>query len=455
MYIKKLDKNDVLLHFLKIVLMEDVLFSVSGFEIQLSGMILACFIILFSIYLYFKIGNYTFFENDDSRFTKLHIIGFKFRLAITLFFITILLLLRIINFDIRLLEFNGFQITINHVAEILSLFSVAILTDWIISHVVIRNKFRKREVPVRTNFDHHKTNEIKATKLVRYIVFIYLIQILLRRLDLDLILFQREIKSELFTVHLSDILVAIMIMMAAKVLVWFITQVTLYRTYKSKDLDEGIQYAINQLVMYVVYVIAFLFALDRIISDMSIIYGGAAALLVGVGLGLQQTFNDFFSGLVLLFERSVMVGDILEIEGQVGRVLKIGLRASRIETRDSVSMLVPNSKLVNQAVVNWTHYDDIVRFSVNVGVAYGTPSDVVKKLLLEAASTVPEVLEKPEAFVRLNEFGDSSLNFTLYFFTKQVMMAENVKSDVRCAIDRLFIEHHIVIPFPQREVKML
>mgnify|MGYP000060584550 FL=1 len=188
---------------------------------------------------------------------------------------------------------------------------------------------------------------------------------------------------------------------------------------------------------------------------MSIIYGGAAALLVGVGLGLQQTFNDFFSGLVLLFERSVMVGDILEIEGQVGRVLKIGLRASRIETRDSVSMLVPNSKLVNQAVVNWTHYDDIVRFSVNVGVAYGTPSDVVKKLLLEAASTVPEVLEKPEAFVRLNEFGESSLNFTLYFFTKQVMMAENVKSDVRCAIDRLFIENQIVIPFPQREVKIL
>jgi small-conductance mechanosensitive channel len=217
-------------------------------------------------------------------------------------------------------------------------------------------------------------------------------------------------------------------------------------------MDEGIQYAINQLVTYVIYVFAFLFAFDRIVSDMSIIYGGAAALLVGVGLGLQQTFNDFFSGLVLLFERSVMVGDILEIEGQVGRVLKIGLRASRIETRNSVSMLVPNSKLVNQSVTNWTHYDNIVRFQVDISFAYGSDTDNIKSLLLEAASRVERVMDTPAPFVRLNDFGSHGLHFTLYFFSTYVMMAEDLRSAVRLEIEKMVREQKLVIPFPQQDI---
>ena len=150
-----------------------------------------------------------------------------------------------------------------------------------------------------------------------------------------------------------------------------------------------------------------------------------------------------------------MVGDVLEIEGQVGRVIKIGLRASRIETRNSVSMLVPNSKLVNQAVVNWTHFDNIVRFSVDVSVAYGTDTELVKRLLLEVITNVPDILDKPVSFVRLNDFGDNGLNFTLYFFTSQIMVAENIKSDVRWEIEKLFRKHQIVIPFPQRDIRMI
>jgi len=435
--------------------MGDVIFSISGFDISLMALVICGLVVLTAIFIYIKYRNYSFFDEDDSRLSKLHKAGFKIRLALPLIFLTILIILRILNFDFRLIDFNEFEFTINNIAEILALFSVALLIDWMISHVVIRNKFRKREIPVRTSFEHNKTNENKATRLVRYIVYLYIIQILLKRLDIDLVLFQREIKSELFTVHISDILVAFMIMIIARVLVWFITQVTLYRMYKTKDMDEGIQYAINQLVMYVIYVTAFLFALDRIVSDMSIIYGGAAALLVGVGLGLQQTFNDFFSGLVLLFERSVMVGDVLEMDGQVGRVLKIGLRASRIETRNSVSMLVPNSKLVNQAVINWTHYDNVVRFQVDVLVAYGTNTVLVRDLLLQAAAKVPEVLEKPISFVRLNDFGDNGLLFSLYFFSTHVMLAENVRSDVRFEIDLLFRSHNIIIPFPQRDMRII
>lgn len=430
--------------------MENTLFSVSGFDVSIFEVSLCIAVILLAIFLYVKYRNYTFFDEEDHHLTRSHKSGFKLRLVFSLLFLTILLILRILNVDFSIINFNDFQITINHVFEILSLFSVALLLDWVISHVVIRNKYRKREITTRKPQNHEKTTANKATKLVRYNVYLYIGQILLKRLGLDFVLFQREIKSELFTVHLSDLLVAVMIMLLARLLVWFITQVTLYRMYKSKDMDEGIQYAINQLVMYVIYVVAFLFALDRIVSDMSIIYGGAAALLVGIGLGLQQTFNDFFSGLVLLFERTVMVGDILEIDGQVGRVLKIGLRASRIETRNSVSMLVPNSKLVNQAVINWTHYDNVVRFHVQVTVAFGSNVPLVRDVLLESAKAVKEVLDKPESFVRLNDFGENGLIFTLYFFTTQVMTAENVRSDVRFEIESLFTKNNILIPYPQR-----
>jgi small-conductance mechanosensitive channel len=284
---------------------------------------------------------------------------------------------------------------------------------------------------------------------------LYVGQILLKRLNLDIIIMQRMIKGELFTVLVTDVMIAIMIILIAKVFIWFITQISLYRMYKNNDMDEGIQFAINQLVSYVIYVLAFMFAMDRIISDMSIIYGGAAALLVGVGLGLQQTFNDFFSGLVLLFERTVMIGDILEIDGQVGRVLKIGLRASRIETRNSVSMLVPNSKLVNQSVINWTHSDNIVRFEVSILVPYGSDTALIKNLLLKSIVNNDEVMAKPIPFVRLNGFEDNGLSFALYFFSSQVMWAEDVRSNVRFEIDRLFREYDINVPFPQRDVRIV
>lgn len=153
----------------------------------------------------------------------------------------------------------------------------------------------------------------------------------------------------------------------------------------------------------------------------------------------------------LAFERSVMIGDILEIDGQVGRVIKIGLRASRVETRNSVSMLIPNSKLVNQSVVNWTHSGNVVRFEVSMIVPYGSDTSLIKELLLKSLQNNNEILSKPVPFVRLNDFGDNGLYFSLYFFSTQVMWAEDVRSHVRFEIDRIFRENNIIIPYPQRK----
>ena len=435
-------------------LMEQSVFSVSGFDVNILQLILCGVVVFIAFFLYFRFQSYKFFEADDDQLNRFNLGGFKPRLAFAIFIIAILFVLRIINFDINLLEFNSISLTINQIAEILSLFSLAVLFDWIISHVVIRNRFRKREIPARNSIKNEKSNELKATSLVRYVVYLYIGQILLKRLDLDIIIMQRMIKGELFTILVTDIIIAFMIILVAKVVVWFITQISLFRMYKNNDMDEGIQFAINQLVSYLIYVFAFIFAMDRIVSDMSIIYGGAAALLVGVGLGLQQTFNDFFSGLVLLFERSVTVGDILEIDGQVGRVLKIGLRASRIETRNSVSMLVPNSKLVNQSVINWTHSDNVVRFEVQISVPYGTDTILVRELLLKSLDVNDEVLDKPTPFVRLSDFGDNGLSFCLFFFSTQGLWAEDVRSNVRFEIDRLFRENNINLPFSQREIRI-
>ena len=435
--------------------MDTIIFSISGFDITLFQVFLCLLVIVIAFFLYFRFQAYKFFDSSDEQLKRFNLNGLKPRLAASLFFLASLIISRIINYDIILFGYNDLEITFSQTLEILTLFSVGVLFDWIISHVVIRNRFRKREVPVRTSFRDEKTNESKATNLVRYIVYLYVGQILLKRINLDAILMQRTIKGELFTIQISDIIVAIMIIFVAKVIIWFVTQISLYRMYKNNETDEGIQFAINQLVSYVIYVVAIIFALDRIVSDMSIIYGGAAALLVGVGLGLQQTFNDFFSGLVLLFERSVMIGDILEIDGQVGRVIKIGLRASRVETRNSVSMLIPNSKLVNQSVVNWTHSGNVVRFEVSMIVPYGSDTSLIKELLLKSLQNNNEILSKPVPFVRLNDFGDNGLYFSLYFFSTQVMWAEDVRSHVRFEIDRIFRENNIIIPFPQREIRVI
>jgi len=187
---------------------------------------------------------------------------------------------------------------------------------------------------------------------------------------------------------------------------------------------------------------------------MTVLWGGAAALLVGLGLGLQQTFNDFFSGIILLFERTVELGDVLEVDGTVGTVKLIGLRTSILETRDNITVVVPNSKLVTNNVTNWSHFDKKVRFQVNVGVAYGSDTKLVKELLLKVAMENTAVLEQPSPFVRFTNFGDSSLDFELHFYSREFIDIEDVKSDLRFEIDTFFRENNVDIPFPQRTIWM-
>ncbi|MEL7342010.1 MAG: mechanosensitive ion channel domain-containing protein, partial [Bacteroidota bacterium] len=187
----------------------------------------------------------------------------------------------------------------------------------------------------------------------------------------------------------------------------------------------------------------------------SILVAGSAALLVGVGFGLQHTFNDFISGLILLFDQSIEVGNVIQVGSLIGRVKQIGLRATTVESREAISVIVPNSKFTQENVINWSHGNELIRFDVKIGVAYGSPVELVMQSLVEAAKAHPQIAQQPAPCARFIDFGDSALLFELLFWTKDSFLVEFIKSDLRVAIDASFRTKDIKIPFPQRDLHIV
>ncbi len=363
-----------------------------------------------------------------------------------------LLLILILRLDRTLLTQGTFDLTISHILKAMVFFYGAMMLDWAISNIFIHSSFIKRDRERVSKSLYNVKSEKSAQKIVQSIFYVLVALYVIRNFQLDFTFYEHEFRGEVLSFKLSNIFVAILIILLARLFVWVLIQLVLYNVYKAQKVDQGAQYAVNQLLKYVVYVIAIIMALQTLGLNITLLIGGAAALLVGVGLGLQQTFNDFVSGIVLLFERTVSVGDILEVEGAIGTVKQIGARSSIIDTRDNISMIVPNSILVNKNVQNLTHFDDKVRFHVYIGVAYGSDADLVKRILMDIARENPFVIDYPEPFVRLLDFNNSSIDFGLYFFSRNVLVIEDIKSDIRFEINKEFIRNNVTIPFPQRDV---
>ena len=245
---------------------------------------------------------------------------------------------------------------------------------------------------------------------------------------------------------------AILILIMARLLIWFTNNIILARYFKRKKVDIGRQYTITQLVLYVLYTLSVLLALESVGVKLSVLWAGSAALLVGVGLGLQQTFNDIVSGLIILGEGTVEVGDTVQVDGFIGVVQKIGLRTSTVETRGRITIIIPNSKLVVENVTNWSHNAPDTRFQVKVGVSYASDPRQVEALLLQVADNHPKVLKKPEAYVEFSDFGDSALDFILHYYSTEFYDREIVRSDLRFEIQKIFKDNGVEIPFPQRDV---
>ena len=382
----------------------------------------------------------------------------KVKRIVTLIFYLSLLsgLIVILGLNPELYSNDYITIRVNAIVQAILIFQIARIADWIISRIVVDRYYNRRDTPPPQDLVKKPQQGHHAGRTVQFAVYIFATILILTNFNIDFSFYEfknpdGEISS---TLRMSNILAAILTLFIARLIAWVLTEIILYGYYVRTGVDTGSQYAFNQILKYVVYVIAIVIAFQQLGIQATLLLGGLAALLVGIGLGLQQTFNDFFSGIILLFERSVDVNDVLNIDGLIGRVKKIGVRASQIETRDNITVVVPNSKLVTQNVVNWSHEDSKVRFSVTVPVPYATDTGTVKEILLTIAKQNTYVLDSPAPFVRMIDFADSALVFELHFWSRSFLIIEDVKSDLRLTVNDKLIDAGIHIPFPQRDIWM-
>lgn len=254
-----------------------------------------------------------------------------------------------------------------------------------------------------------------------------------------------------YSITVFDLVRITIYLLIGRVALWIIKK-ALTRKWKSKKIDDGGQHSLYQIIKYLVWIFVIVLALESIGVKVTILIAGSAALLVGVGLGLQQTFNDIVSGIILLVEGSIRVGDILEVGNIVVKVKKIGIRTSTVIDRNEIIIILPNSKIVNDQVINWSHNYALARFTLTVGVSYGTDVDKVYKILNKCAAEHPKVDDSKKPFARLVDFGDSSLDFELFFWSGEMFGIEQIKSDIRRSITKKFAEEGVVIPFPQRDL---
>jgi small-conductance mechanosensitive channel len=224
----------------------------------------------------------------------------------------------------------------------------------------------------------------------------------------------------------------------------------------SKKTDPNIIHLLQRVFYVIAIVILLITILDLINVPITAFAFLSGAIAIGFGFGAQNIINNFISGWILMWERPIKIGDFLEVENAKGTVEQINTRSTRIRRVDGVHLLIPNSKLLENTVVNWTLVDKLVRTSVKVGVAYGSPAKKVAALIMQAAVEQVEVLKDPQPLVIFDDFGDNSLVFEVSYWIESTADGgmRVTRSNIRFRLDELFEEHHIIVAFPQRDVHL-
>jgi len=260
--------------------------------------------------------------------------------------------------------------------------------------------------------------------------------------------------TELFgSVTIGSIL-SLLILFASVIIIERIVQKQLIRRFLSRTkFQPSLQFGLSRIIGYTLIAVGFYVAFQLVGVDLSSLAIIAASLGVGVGFGLQNIINNFVSGIIILAERPISIGDRIEVAGVAGRVTKIQLRSTTVVTNDNITMIVPNADFISNTVTNWSHGDPKVRIRVPVGVAYGSDLKLLQQLLLEAAGEHPKALRDPSPVVLFNEFGDSSLNFELGVWTQEMTATPiHFTSEMNFIIEQKLRENDIEIPFPQRDL---
>lgn len=337
---------------------------------------------------------------------------------------------------------EGRFVMLSQVVTVFLIIQVALFANYLITNLVLSkntDELSKEEELISSS---------SGTRSLKYVLVVIALRALLHTLELNYTIYS----SEDFIIDLNDILKIVLIVLLANFISFLFIKIVLFRYYNRRDINVGAQYSINQLVRYLIYLAFTLIAIESIGISLKLIWGGLAALLVGIGFGLQNVFADFVAGIILLFERSIEVGDTVQLQEGIGLVKKIGLRTSEVELRDSRVVVVPNSSIINNAFLNWDKNHKLTRFTVNVNVAYGSDVEKVRDLLILAAKENRYIVDRPAPFVRFVDFGESALVFEILFWSTVLITIEDVKSDLRFAIDKAFRENGVRIPFPQRDL---
>lgn len=240
-------------------------------------------------------------------------------------------------------------------------------------------------------------------------------------------------------------------------LAFFFTSIVLkwVRRLSTRKMDETDKLkfvSVFKFIKYIAYIVVMFSILSFAGVNITPFLAASAALFIGLGLALQELFQDVIGGVFIIVDKSLLVGDVIEADGKVGRVIEIKLRTTRAITRDDKIIIIPNHKFITEIIYNYTQNRRTTREFVNVGVAYGSDTALVEKLLLESLVGQKGILKSPKPFVLFENFGDSSLDFSVYFFINDSFTDPFVKSAVRFKIDHLFRENKVTIPFPQRDV---
>ncbi len=225
------------------------------------------------------------------------------------------------------------------------------------------------------------------------------------------------------------------------------------RIFPRLRIERGLAYALSNIAFYIFVVLGTFISLEATGVDLSAITVLFGALGVGIGFGLQTIVSNFVSGLILLLERPIQVGDHIEMGSLHGTVTRIQMRATEVLTNDNIAVIVPNNELTGQQVINWSRGGDTIRIRIPVGVSYGSDVKKVSAALMEAAAAVPEMLKHPAPHVRLTGFGDSSIDFELLGWTRELLQRRGLFiSRVNYAIHEALRQNGIEIPFPQRDL---
>lgn len=249
---------------------------------------------------------------------------------------------------------------------------------------------------------------------------------------------------------------AVMVLIFALILTAFILK--LLRKVITRKLpanDKAKFISVFNYLKWLAYVVIFLVTLNTSGVNVTAVFAASAALLIGVGLALQTLFQDIISGIFILVDQTVHAGDIIELEGKIGRVEEINLRTTRAVTIDNKVMIIPNHLYLTNTLYNWTANGEETRESVEIGVAYESDVQLVRELLLEAVNSHSSVLKSTKAQVFFSDFGESALSFRVAFSLNNSFEVQLIQSEIRFEIDRLFRAHKISIPFPQRDIHII